>query len=123
MAQSHKLIARNTLANALAALVNQGSLNPTGRLVVYDSGNVVVARHNFANPAFQAAVDGVIDAYPLSGDANPVIGAVPYRYEVQDRDQNVLWEGHIPEDMGGTGGAIPSQGTLYIDFFAWRAPS
>lgn len=124
MAVSHSTAARNAMANALVALVDQGATNPTGQLVIFDANSNVIATLPLSNPAFAAAVNGTCAANAITNDANPVVGAVPYRYEVQDRNGNWVFRGSCAPagGLGVNSPAVPAAAPATVTGFFYQAP-
>lgn len=116
---------RNTLANAAVDLIDGGTGQPNGDLIIRDSGQVTVANPEFGNPAFGDAVAGVCTANPIAADtAAP--GGTPVDYQVRDRSNAVLWTG-----TAGTSGTelivsaspIPANAQVDVSVLTWTQPA
>jgi hypothetical protein len=124
MPVSHAIAVRNAIVAEVTNRLDQGSLRPTGRLVFFDKNQVAVAHLNFGNPAFHRPADGMAFAYFIDQDPNPVTGAIPTRFEAQDRDGRVVWSGSV-----GPGGDFdyPNEpfltgARIHVKEFFYRAP-
>ena len=124
MAVQHSIAARNAVANAVVALVDQGSAYATGRLVIFDQGNNVISTLPLLLPSFAAAVNGTCALTGITNDANPVAGAIPYRYEIQNRNGNFVFRGSCAPtgDMGVNGDAVPPASPATVTGFFYQAP-
>lgn len=123
MAMTHTNNARNAIANAVCALVNQGGQNASGQLVIFDAQNNVLAVLPLSNPAFGNAVDGTATANAVTSDPNPTVGGVPYRYEVQDCGGNWVFRGSCgPSGDLGFPSPIPSGAPAQCSGLFYQAP-
>ena len=124
MAVQHSISARNALANAVVALIDQGSLYATGRVVIFDSNNNVISTLPFSVPAFAAAVNGTCTANSMSNDFSPVPGVTPSRFEAQDRNGNYVFRGTCSPtgDLGDNGQAIPPSTPTSVTGLFYEAP-
>lgn len=84
-----EIIARNAACNAIVALVDTGTTNPTGQLFVYDDSTNVLARLPFDSPAFLSAVDGTSLSNPLT-DSTVVMDGTATSFSVVNRDSTKI---------------------------------
>lgn len=117
---------RTAIADMVADAVDDGSANPAGQLVFLTAGDAVVSTVVFNNPAFDPASNGdvALIVSPVVQDSSAV-GGTPTKFEIQDRDGNVVLEGTV-----GTSGtdivlataAIGIGETVKIDSLTYSAP-
>jgi hypothetical protein len=86
--------ARNAACDAIVDLVDGGSSDSTGDLVLMTAGDVEVATLAFSNPAFGASSAGVATASALSNDTSAT-GGTATKCKVVDRDNVTVWEGTV----------------------------
>lgn len=91
--------ARNAMANALVDLVDAGSTDANGDLVIMTSGDVEVATLALSNPAFGAAASGVCTASAITSDSSAT-GGTAALHMFRDRNNTEVWRGTV-----GTSGA------------------
>ena len=90
---------RNAMADALVDLVDGGSADANGDLVIMTSGDVEVATLAFANPAFGAAASGVATANAIADDTSAT-GGTAALHKIQDRDNTEIWRGNVQTSGG-----------------------
>lgn len=98
------------------ALLNAGSANATGRLVLTTSSDVVVATLPLSNPAFGAPVNGVASANAITSDTNAV-GGIASRAQLRDRDNIEVMRANVGasgSDINLSTTNIPAGGTVQI---------
>ena len=100
MATTHSTAARNAAADAVVDLVDGGSTDANGDLVIETSGDVEVATLALSNPAFGNAAAGVATANAISDDTNAT-GGTAAKYQIQDRDNALVFEGSVTATGGG----------------------
>jgi hypothetical protein len=86
--------ARNAACDAIVDLVDGGSSDSTGDLVLMTAGDGEVATLAFSNPAFGASSAGVATASALSNDTSAT-GGTATKCKVVDRDNVTVWEGTV----------------------------
>jgi len=88
---------RSAMADALVDLVDGGTTNTTGELILYTSGDVAVATLAWtATPAFGAAVNGVATMNAINDDTNAAGGDLTGGYHAfEDRDNTEVWRGNV----------------------------
>lgn len=91
--------ARNAACNAIVDLLDVGTTDANGDLVIMTSGDVEVATLALSNPAFGAAATGVATASAISSDTNAT-GGTAALFKMQDRDNTEVFRGSV-----GTSGA------------------
>lgn len=125
MALTHAAAMRNAIADAVDAAINSGA--GTAQLKLRDAAVDLVA-FDLANPAFGAAVAGVITlqgvpiaaAAAASGDAD--------NFQILDRDGTLLVSGSVTGPGGGgdievVNVSIASAQACSLDSLTWTAPS
>lgn len=92
--------ARNAQCDALVDLVDAGTTDTTGDLVIATSGDVEVATLSWtATPAFGAAANGVATMNAINDDTSATGGTAAIHW-FQNRDNTEVWRGTV-----GTSGA------------------
>ncbi len=123
MAVSHSLAARNAIASAVCALVDQGSTYTSGRLVIYNGSSTVISTLPLSKPAFGSASGGQCSANPISMDMSPPgAGQLPSFYVVQDCNGNEVFTGlcGVSGDLFQNGGALAAP--VSCNGLAYEAP-
>lgn len=100
MAITHSAAVRSAIANAVVDLLDAGSTNPNGQLVLETAGAVEVATLNLSNPAFGNASNGVATAAAISNDDNATGGTVA-QFKLVDRDGTTVITGTVTAIGGG----------------------
>jgi hypothetical protein len=100
--------ARNAACNAIVDLLDAGTTDANGDLVIQTSGDVEVATLALSNPAFGAAATGVATASAISDDTNAT-GGTAANFILQDRDNTEVMRG-----LCGTSGAELNLSSLSI---------
>ena len=99
---------RNAAADAIVDLVDGGTTDANGDLVIQTSGDVEVATLAMSNPAFGAAAAGVATANSISDDTNAT-GGTAANFILQNRDNTEVIRGDC-----GTSGAELNLSSLSI---------
>lgn len=97
---THTTATRNTLADTVVDLIDVGTTNPQGQLVIMTSGDVEVATLNMSNPAFGAAAAGVATASAISDDTSAT-GGTAALFKLVDRDGTEIVRGTVTATGGG----------------------
>lgn len=74
MALTHVTAVRNTLADACVDLIDAGTTDPNGDLVIMTSADAEVATLPCSDPAFGAAAAGTATANAISDDTDAAGG-------------------------------------------------
>lgn len=100
MAVTLSTAARNAMCNAMVDLVDGGTTDTTGDLVIMTSGDVEVATLTWsATPAFGAAATGVATMNAINDDTSAT-GGTAALHKFQDRDNNEIWRGNVQTSGG-----------------------
>lgn len=94
---THQTTTRNVIADAVVDLVDLGTTNANGKVLIYSANRQTqLAEVDLANPAFGDAVTGVAlaNSLPLS-DSLADAGGTAALFDVVDRDENVIYTGTI----------------------------
>lgn len=104
MSLTYSTAAKNAALDAAVDLVDIGTTNPNGRLVVMTSTDTTIAELDLADPAYGAAAAGTktLLSVPISDTA--VIDGVAALFKVVDKDENEIFRGTI-SIVGGGGDA------------------
>ena len=100
MAVTKSTAARNAACNAVVDILDTGSTDATGDLILQTSGNVTVATLTLSNPAFGNASSGTATANAITSDTNAVGGTVA-KAALRDRDNNQTILGSVTASGGG----------------------
>lgn len=126
MTVSHGSAARNTLANALAALPDAGSGTAAGVLVILTSGAATLATLALSNPSFGASSGGTVTANAVT-TTNASGTGTANNFEVRDRNAVKIYGGSITAVGGGgdmtlTNLSINSGDPISITSMTYSAP-
>ena len=100
MAVTLTTAARNAACDAVVDLIDGGTTDANGDLVIRTSGDVEVATLAMSNPAFGAAATGVATAATISDDTNAT-GGTAANFIFQDRDNAEVLQGSVSATGGG----------------------
>lgn len=100
--------ARNAACDAIVDLIDAGSTDANGDLVIQTSGDVEIATLALSDPAFGNAAAGVATANPISDDSNAT-GGTAANFILQDKDNTEVMRG-----LCGTSGAELNLSSLSI---------
>lgn len=117
--------ARNAMANALVDLVDAGTTDANGDLVIQTGADAEVATLAFANPAFGDAAAGVASANAIADDTGAT-GGTAANFIFRNRDNTEVLRGTV-----GTSGAelnlptltIPAAATVSVSVFDVTQPA
>ena len=107
------IIAQNAACNAIVGLVDAGTANPAGRLLIYNDSSTVLAWLPFGNPAFQDSTDGTSVSNPLT-DSTALADGTASWFGVFDRDSTRIWRGSVVQ-TGHVGDMRLAQTILHTD--------
>lgn len=99
--------ARDAMNDALAGLVDAGTDNAGGRMVVYSDTSAVLAIFEFPDPAFGGGSTGgvlTLDGGAITSSA--LATGIAATFEVQDRDEDVVYSGTVGEAGSGADAII-----------------
>lgn len=97
----YELNARNASANAVASLVAAGTANATPRILIKTSTGTVLATLLMSATPFGAASNGTITAGAIQADTNAATNGTMARFEVTNRDNQLVLSGSITATGGG----------------------
>lgn len=103
MALTHTTAARNAAADAVVDLIDVGTTDANGDLVIMTSGDVEVATLAMTAPAYGAAgavVAGRADSATISDDTSAT-GGTAALFKVQNRDNTEIFRGTVTATGGG----------------------
>lgn len=104
--------ARTAAADAIVDLVDAGTTDASGDLVLMTSGDVEVATLVLANPAFGAASAGVATATGITNDSSATGGTIA-KFKVVDRDNTEIFNGSV--GTTGSGADLTMASTIVGD--------
>ena len=91
---------RNAMANALVDLIDGGTTDTTGDLIIANATDTPVARLSWtATPAFGAATGGVATMNSINDDTNATGGTAALHW-FQDRDNGEVFRGNVSTSTG-----------------------
>lgn len=130
MAVTLTTAARNAACNAIVDLIDDGTTDANGDLVIRTSGDVEVATLAFSNPAFDAAATGTANAgqtgFEISDDTGAT-GGTAANFIFQDRDNVKILEGSAgdggTEDLVLSSASIGSGDTVSVTSFEVTVPA
>ncbi len=125
MAITHVATVRNGLADYVVDLIDGGSGDANGDIVIMTSGDVEVATLAFSDPAFGAASGGTATANTISDDTNAT-GGTAALFKVQDKSNAEVFRGTVTATGGGgdmqlSSVAIGNGDTISITSFTYTA--
>lgn len=94
---THAAAIRDLIANTVVDKVDQGTLNASGRLLLYTANHIVkLATVILPDPAFSVAVSGIATGLgmPLS-DALADASGTAAEFDVVSRDEDIIFSGSI----------------------------
>lgn len=127
MAVTHSTAARNAMANAVDDQVNSGSSDAQGDLVLLATSTVLV-RIPLQNPAYGNASNGTIALAGVPLNAAATNSGTVNKYEIQNRDNQVVHTGSVTATGGGgdmtiDNTSITSGQTVEVTSHSYSAPS
>lgn len=100
MTIKHSTGARSAIADLIDDRTNAGSTDAQGDLVVYED-STELARFNLQDPAFGSASNGVITLLGTTLEVEATTSGVANRFEIQNKDNEMVFEGTITASGGG----------------------
>lgn len=128
MALTHTTAAKNAIADALVDLLDAGTTDANGDLVIMTSGDVEVATLPLSNPAFGNAASGQATANSITDDSSAT-GGVAALFKLQNRDNTEVVRGTVTGSGGGgdielSGGTTIGAGsTVSMSSLTYSAPT
>jgi hypothetical protein len=117
--------ARNAACDAVVDLIDVGSADANGDLVIMTSGDAEVATLACSNPAFGAAATGVATADTISDDTNAT-GGTAALFKFQNRDNAEVFRGSVGtsgEDLNLSSVTIGAGDTVSVSSFTVTMPA
>ena len=125
MAVTLTTAARNAACNAIVDLIDAGSSDSNGDLVIMTSGDVEVATLACSDPAFGNAATGVATASSISDDTDAT-GGTAALFKFQDKDNTEVFRGSVGtsgEDLNLSSVAIGNGDTVSVSAFTATMPA
>jgi hypothetical protein len=118
--------ARNAMCDALVDLVDGGTTDTTGDLVIMTSGDVEVATLSWtATPAFGASSAGVATMNAINDDTSAT-GGTAALHKFQDRDNVEIFRGNVATsggDLNLSSLAIGATDTVSVSAYTVTVPA
>ncbi len=117
---------RNGATDVYVDNLDVGTTNPSARINIYDSEDVLLATVVLGNPAFNASgttVAGRAEAIGLPISATAVATGDPAYYEPIDRDGNIMWRGQVGSDLTLSSATLTSGETFNLTSFTHTHPT
>jgi len=101
MALTLSTAAKNGSVDGVTALVDGGTTNATGDIVIKDASSNILVTIDLQNPAFATAASGSASAngLPLSGTVS--VAGTAASFDLRDRDNAVVFSGTVTATGGG----------------------
>lgn len=127
MAVTHPTTIRNGIADYVVDLLDVGSTNAAGQIVLQTAGDVEVATLAMSNPAFGAAAAGVATANSITDDSSAT-GGTTTKGELQDRNESAVVDFSVSATGGGgdlelSSTTIGAGDTVQISSMTYTAPN
>lgn len=127
MALTHSTTAKNAIVDASVDLLDTGTTDATGEIAFLTSGDVLVAKPLFGNPAFGASSSGVATANSITSDTNAVGGTIA-KFEHRNRDNTAHHFGSVTATGGGgdyeiTSVVVAAGETVAVTSVTYTGPS
>ena len=125
MAVTLTTAARNAACDAIVDLVDGGSSDANGDLVIMTSGDVEVATLALTNPAFGASSSGTATAATISDDSSAT-GGTAALFKMQNRDNTEVFRGTVATsggDLNLSSLTIAASDTVSVSSFTLTVPA
>jgi len=127
MSVSHVTAVRDGIVDYVVDLIDAGSGNPTGELIIMTSGDVEVATLTFSNPAFFASSSAVATADTITSDLDAT-GGTAALFKAVDRDSGEVFRGSVGAVGSGadiilSSTSIGAGDTVSISAFTYTGPN
>ena len=125
MAITLSTAARNAACDAVVDLIDVGTTDANGDLVIMTSADVEVATLAMSSPAFGSAVTGTATANAISDDTNAT-GGTAALFKIQDKNNAEVFRGTVGvsgADLNLTSVSIGAGGTVSVTSFTVTMPA
>ena len=118
---------RNAMVDALVDLLDGGSGDATGDLVVTNSSDSIIATCTFSATAFGSASAGTATAASITGDTN-MTGGTAARWQARNKSNAEIFRGNVGVSGSGVEMIVstttfPAGGSLTISSFTVTQPA
>ena len=124
MALTHTTTTRNAMADACVDLIDGGTTDTTGDLVIMAAADAEVATLSWtATPAFGAAASGTCTMNAINDDTSAT-GGTAIAFKFQDRDNSEIFRGSVSTsgaDLNLSSTSIGAGDTVSITSFTYSA--
>jgi len=119
--------ARNAAVNGIVDLIDGGTGDATGDLVVTNSSDSIIATSTFSATAFGDAASGTATANAITGDTS-MVGGTAARWQARNKANSEIMRGSV--GIAGSGAdmivsttTFPAGGSLTISSFTVTMPA
>lgn len=126
---THSTAARNSLADQIDTLVNAGTTDAQGDLVLIESsGPTDLVEFNLQDPAFGSASTGTITLQGTPIETTADAAGTVDTFEVRDKDNNQIYTGSVTSTGGGgdlemDNPTLTSGQTVSLESHSYSSPS
>lgn len=117
--------ARSAACDGIVDLIDGGTTDASGDLVIMTAGDVEVATCVMSNPAFGAASNGVATAAAITDDTSAT-GGTAALFKIQNRDNTEVFRGTVSTsgaDLNLSSVSIGAGDTVQITSFTATMPA
>ena len=125
MAVTLTTAARDAACNAIVDLLDGGTTDANGDLVIMTSADAEVATLALSNPAFGNSATGTATANAISDDTNAT-GGTAALFKMQDRDNTEIFRGTVGTsgaDLNLSSTSIGAGDTVSVSSFTVTVPA
>lgn len=117
---------RTALADALGGLIDTGTTETGGKLVIETSADAEISLHRFSNPFDGGASSGVITMSDAPKDDTSASAGTAAQFSIYDRDDTKILEGVVAvtgEDLDLSSLAVGAGDTVSLTSFSLTVPA